>query len=68
MRILFILEIFFYNIYFLTIVFYFTNKLFLSMYKSHRRQILGLRIGYVVFIALYIISVFISIYIEDDRC
>lgn len=65
-RMLFILETFFYNMYFLTIVFYFTNKLFLSMFTKRsrsRKPILGLRIGYGVFIGLYVTSVFTSIYI-----
>lgn len=67
-RILFILETFFYNLYFVTIVFYFSNKLFMSLYKRHRKQIIALRIGYAVFIVLYVISVFTSEYIEDTRC
>lgn len=56
----FYLEIFCFNLYFLAIVFYFTNKLFADMYRNNRKPIKALKIGYGVMICIYCASLITS--------
>lgn len=67
-RFYFLFETFFFNLYFLTIVFYFTHRLFLSMYPTSKKPLLWLRIGYAVFVGIFVMALFVSIFVQDLRC
>lgn len=54
--------------YFLTIVFFFSTKLFSSMYGSSKKHIYALRVGYICFVLFYIGVFIIAVLFPDPDC
>lgn len=58
-----------FNLFFLTIVFYFSLKLFSSMYEpSNRKPRILLGVGYGILVALYFCAMFVGIFVPDPEC